>query len=332
MDAHGGWIATARDLVRLLVAVDGFTTKPDILSQSSINSMVSPSPHNNGYSKGWSVNQFNNWWHTGALDGTASIWVRSSGGFTWALILNKRIINANANNFWAGLDNLPWNCVSQTNNFPTHDLFDFPSENAFSLSISDISTSSMKLSWNGGNGEKKILVAREGGPVVNFPLDGVDYNADASFGQGDDLGDGMFVVYNGTGSEVVVNGLAANKQYHFRLFDYNQNTGTGNHALYQLHQSPQAAAVATITNLDDLQASGIAFYPNPTNDQLQLQFSQSDLCDEIVLTNLQGQEMLRQGISGMNPRLSLADLPAQLYIISFFQKGQRMGSARLVKL
>ncbi|HEX6127108.1 MAG TPA: serine hydrolase domain-containing protein, partial [Pyrinomonadaceae bacterium] len=29
MDAHGGWIATARDLVRLLTAVDGFPSRPD---------------------------------------------------------------------------------------------------------------------------------------------------------------------------------------------------------------------------------------------------------------------------------------------------------------
>ena len=33
MDAHGGWIATARDLVRLLTAVDGFPSRPDILSR-----------------------------------------------------------------------------------------------------------------------------------------------------------------------------------------------------------------------------------------------------------------------------------------------------------
>lgn len=36
MDAYGGWIATACAWVRLLSAVDGFSTRPDILSAASI--------------------------------------------------------------------------------------------------------------------------------------------------------------------------------------------------------------------------------------------------------------------------------------------------------
>jgi hypothetical protein len=31
MDAHGGWIATSRDLLRLLTAVDGFPSRPIFL-------------------------------------------------------------------------------------------------------------------------------------------------------------------------------------------------------------------------------------------------------------------------------------------------------------
>ena len=61
MDGHGGWIASARDMVRLLVAVDGFPTKPDILSPATITSMVTPSTNNANYAKGWSVNSLNNW-------------------------------------------------------------------------------------------------------------------------------------------------------------------------------------------------------------------------------------------------------------------------------
>ena len=100
MDGHGGWIASARDMVRLLVAVDGFPTKPDILSPATITSMVTPSTNNANYAKGWSVNSLNNWWHTGAIDGTASVWVRSNGGYTWAVVLNKRVVDSNATAFW----------------------------------------------------------------------------------------------------------------------------------------------------------------------------------------------------------------------------------------
>ena len=126
--------------------------------------------------------------------------------------------------------------------------------------------------------------------------------------------------------------LADNKHYHFRLFDYNQNSGTGDHALYQLHQSPEADAVTGITSLQDLQQSGIRFFPNPANDQLQLHLSQIDQCDEVVLTNLQGKRMLRQKLTGLRNTVSLTGLPPQMYIISFYRNGQRLGSARLVKL
>ena len=58
MNAHGGWIATARDLVRLLVVVDGFKTKKDILKPQTIKNMTTPSKKNNFYAKGWNVNEY----------------------------------------------------------------------------------------------------------------------------------------------------------------------------------------------------------------------------------------------------------------------------------
>ena len=39
MGSHGAWIATARALTRLLVAVDGFATKPDMLDAVTIDTM-----------------------------------------------------------------------------------------------------------------------------------------------------------------------------------------------------------------------------------------------------------------------------------------------------
>src|SRR5512133_926131 len=42
MDAHGGWIASPTDLMRFLVRVDGFPSKPDILTPGSIATMSTP--------------------------------------------------------------------------------------------------------------------------------------------------------------------------------------------------------------------------------------------------------------------------------------------------
>ena len=79
MDAHGGWIATARDLVRLLTAVDGFPSRPDILSAATIQTMTTPSANNINYAKGWQVNSAGNWWHGGSLHGSYSWMVRTNG-------------------------------------------------------------------------------------------------------------------------------------------------------------------------------------------------------------------------------------------------------------
>lgn len=55
MDAHGGWVASAKDLARFLVYVDGFPVRPDILSSQALTTMITPSAANNGYACGWAV-------------------------------------------------------------------------------------------------------------------------------------------------------------------------------------------------------------------------------------------------------------------------------------
>lgn len=237
MDAHGGWIASARDMLKLLVAVDGFSTKPDILNPSIVTSMVTPSANSQYYAKGWQVNPFNNWWHTGALDGTASIWVRSSGGYSWIFILNKR--NITNNNFWTALDNLGWNCLAATTTWPTWDLMLSPTVNASGLNFSNVSGNAVTVNWNNGNGANRLLVVKADSAVNAFPLDGTDYTANAAFGSGTSLGINNYVAYNGTGNSVTVTGLTANKKYYFRVVEYNKSTASGNNALYLLGSNPQ---------------------------------------------------------------------------------------------
>jgi len=66
MDAHGGWIASASDLVRFAVRVNGFPHAPDILQSDTIRRMTTPSSANPGYALGWAVNEAGSWWHGGA--------------------------------------------------------------------------------------------------------------------------------------------------------------------------------------------------------------------------------------------------------------------------
>lgn len=234
MDAHGGWVASARELVKLLVAVDGFATAPDILSSGTIATMVTPSGANANYACGWQVNSVNNWWHTGALDGTATEIVRSNSGYTWAILLNKRLTTGQANAFWSAVDNLGWNCISATTAWPTHDLMAMPMNNAGSVSATATGPTAVQVSCAAGDGDGRIIVMREEGTTQRFPLDGTDYAGNADFTLGDDLGGGNRVVYAGNGTTVSVTGLNAGVAYHVAVFEYARNTTTGNNALYKL--------------------------------------------------------------------------------------------------
>jgi D-alanyl-D-alanine carboxypeptidase len=119
MDSHGGWISTSHDLVRFLVQVDGFQTKPDILSPDSIKNMTK-SESGSGYAKGWAVNSLNNWWHNGSLQGSLSFMVRAQNGFCMAALINSRRLNSSMD---IELDRLTWDMIDQVREWPQVDLF-----------------------------------------------------------------------------------------------------------------------------------------------------------------------------------------------------------------
>ncbi len=90
MDSHGGWIATAGDLVQFAMRVDGFPNPPDILRAETLKTMTTPSAASASYACGWAVNKAPNWWHNGSLPGTSSIMVRTASGLCWAALVNIR--------------------------------------------------------------------------------------------------------------------------------------------------------------------------------------------------------------------------------------------------
>lgn len=87
-DSHGGWIASAIDLVKFLIHVDGFDNENDILDSSTINLMVEPSEQDSGYAKGWGLEPGGFWVHGGGFSGTSSLFTRTPDGFCWAIVMN----------------------------------------------------------------------------------------------------------------------------------------------------------------------------------------------------------------------------------------------------
>ncbi len=333
MDGHGGWVATARDMVRLLVAVDGFSTKPDILLPGTINTMVTPSANNGNYAKGWSVNGSNNWWHNGAVDGTACYWVRSNSGYTWAIVLNKRAVGSNANAFWAALDGMGWNCIGSTGTFPAHDLMDSPTVNATNLDVNGDGTSTLDVFWTNGNGTSRIVVAKDitgNTSDINFstyPIDGTDYVGNSQFGSGENLGDNTFAVYNGTGSNVTISNLDASKRYAIRVYEYTKNANNGNNALYLLGNAAERESALGVEDQDLSEL--IKIYPTITSELLNIDLTQFDVAS-YTLYDVQGRTLWSGSVENGQNQMDVSGLGSGLYFIAFVADNQRM-TARFIK-
>jgi N-acyl-D-amino-acid deacylase len=101
MDAHGGWVASAVELVRFAAALDEHAD-PALLSPASRRLMFAPPPgpigHKDGrprdsyYACGWDMARDGdgyNSWHGGYLAGTSTLLVRRHDGVTWAVLFNS---------------------------------------------------------------------------------------------------------------------------------------------------------------------------------------------------------------------------------------------------
>ena len=84
----GGWLATATDLMRLTVMIDGYSKRyPDMLSKVRIDQMVKGV---GGVNRplGWRTTKGEHWWRTGTLSGTSALLTRDVNGYSWVIIAN----------------------------------------------------------------------------------------------------------------------------------------------------------------------------------------------------------------------------------------------------
>jgi N-acyl-D-amino-acid deacylase len=131
MDAHGGWIASAVDLVRFAAAFDD-PKACKILRPESIAAMFAPpalptAPQAEEsslpvfYGCGWNVRRVApgqiNTWHTGALGGTSTLLVRRHDGKNWAVLFNT------GGGLARKIDRLIHEAVDQVRHWPENDDF-----------------------------------------------------------------------------------------------------------------------------------------------------------------------------------------------------------------
>jgi len=135
MDAHGGWIASVVDLARFAAALDDPARSP-LLRPASFKTMYAPPPapvsrkkdgslESSYYGCGWSVRPVGegkaNYWHTGSLPGTNTLFVRLASGLSWAALFNLRSEDKKLPD--AEIDPALHRAAAAVEKWPTEDLF-----------------------------------------------------------------------------------------------------------------------------------------------------------------------------------------------------------------
>jgi D-alanyl-D-alanine carboxypeptidase len=120
MDAANGWVASATDLARFLVHVDGMSNLT-ILSPNAVTAMTTGSHAKPNYGCGWELDQYNIF-HHGLWPGTGASQAitTQNGNFNYVILANT---GSSDPNFGTNMDNIFWNAIGNIRTWPGYDLF-----------------------------------------------------------------------------------------------------------------------------------------------------------------------------------------------------------------
>jgi hypothetical protein len=126
-----------------------------------------------------------------------------------------------------------------------------PVTQASTLSFASVAKTSMDISWVNGSGTAVLVVAKLSSTTHVDPSVGVSYTANASFGSGDQIGTGNYVVYNGVGNTFSMTGFTSNTDYDISIYSYFSASDCYN--LTELSGTQSTLAGANYTGLGDVE-------------------------------------------------------------------------------
>jgi CubicO group peptidase (beta-lactamase class C family) len=130
MDAHGGWLSTAVDLVRFASIFDSPVTTTVLNSTSLARVFAQPETGVNAdgwyYGLGWLVRPVTggtgrNTWHSGSLAGTSTLLVRTYDKMSWAVLFDQR--DDASGLAYGAIDSGLWSAARAVTAWPTTDRF-----------------------------------------------------------------------------------------------------------------------------------------------------------------------------------------------------------------
>ncbi|MDP3929534.1 MAG: LamG-like jellyroll fold domain-containing protein [Bacteroidota bacterium] len=96
-----------------------------------------------------------------------------------------------------------------------------PTIGVTSIFANNITKNTMMLNFNSGNGNGRLVVAREAAPVNVSPSADILYSPSATFGYGSHLGNGNYVIARSNSNAAYMYGLKPGTTYYFAVYEYN---------------------------------------------------------------------------------------------------------------
>ena len=123
LGAAGGWLASPAEMLKMVVAVDGLNTSPDLLMPETIHTMTNTS--RSRYDMiGWKgTDGRGTWWRTGTLTGTSALLVRQNNGINWIIVTNTTTWKRSR--IHSETSRTMFRAISSVKEWPEYDLFDY---------------------------------------------------------------------------------------------------------------------------------------------------------------------------------------------------------------
>ena len=187
--------------------------------------------------------------------------------------------------------------------------------------VSAVANTTAHISMRKGNGNRRLIVLRKGSTLGAgaVPVNGTQYNASTVFGNGQQLGAGIFAMYAGVGNAINVSGLLPGTAYTAASYEYNDR---GSFVLYS--QTPITVTFTTTgvsTGVDETPATLVAPYPNPFTHAISVTPAKNGT---ISLIDMAGRTLETQnGFAGQQLQLG-QDMAPGIYMLHIGTSVQRI--------
>ncbi|NJL15255.1 MAG: S8 family serine peptidase, partial [Microscillaceae bacterium] len=200
-----------------------------------------------------------------------------------------------------------------------------PDQAASNITFNNDPVNAMRIFWTPGNGDGRLVLVKAGTAFspADLPVDGVTYTANATFGNGSQIGASSVVFAGNNLSSLLIFNLQDGVNYFVAVIEYGCDIPYYNTLAF-------ANASNVVTSLgEDLTINSLEIFPNPAEEQLRVrmvypgnQVLQFQLLDPLGRAVQQLSTQARQG--KVDVRLQTGQLPKGLYYLSISDGDDRI--------